>query len=201
VLLLMAAFRSVIVPLVSAGLTLASTAAAYGVIVAVFQWGWLGLGIGNGATAPVDPWIPLMLFALLFGFSMDYQVFLLSRIREQWRQGASESDAVAGGLAATGRVITSAAAIMICVFAAFVAGDLRVLRVIGLGMAAAIFLDATLVRMAAMPALLRLLGRASWWFPRWLDRAIPAFLSETQPELTPHDAVAPKVQPGSTRSS
>ena len=115
----MAAFRSLLVPLVSAGPTLASTAAAYGVIVAVFQWGWLGPGIGNGATAPVDPWIPLMLFALLFGFSMDYQVFLLSRIREQWLGGASASDAVAGGLADTGRVITSAAAIMICVFAAF----------------------------------------------------------------------------------
>jgi RND superfamily putative drug exporter len=185
VLLLMAAFRSVIVPLVSAGLTLASTAAAYGVIVAVFQWGWLGSGIGNGATAPVDPWIPLMLFALLFGFSMDYQVFLLSRIRERWLDGASDSDAVADGLAGTGRVITSAAAIMICVFAAFVAADLRVLRVIGLGMAAAVFLDATLVRMVAMPAALRLLGRASWWFPRWLDHVIPAFLSETRPELTP----------------
>jgi RND superfamily putative drug exporter len=185
VLLLMAAFRSVIVPLVSAGLTLVSTAAAYGVIVAVFQWGWLGSGIDNGATAPVDPWIPLMLFALLFGFSMDYQVFLLSRIREQWLEGASESEAVANGLAGTGRVITSAAVIMICVFAAFVLGDLRVLRVIGLGMAAAIFLDATLVRMVAMPAALRLLGRASWWFPRRLDHAIPAFLSEAGPEPTP----------------
>ncbi len=185
VLLLIAAFRSVLVPLVSAGLTLVSTAAAYGVIVAVFQWGWLGSGIDNGATAPVDPWIPLMLFTLLFGFSMDYQVFLLSRIREEWLGGASDSDAVANGLAATGRVITSAAAIMICVFAAFVLGDLRVLRVIGLGLAVAIFLDATLVRMVAMPSALRLLGRAGWRFPRWLDRAIPAFLAETQPALTP----------------
>jgi putative drug exporter of the RND superfamily len=184
VLLLMAAFRSVLVPLVSAGLTLVSTAAAYGIMVAVFQWGWLGGGIDSGATAPVDPWIPLMLFALLFGFSMDYQVFLLSRIREEWLDGAAESDAVANGLAATGRVITSAAAIMICVFAAFVLGDLRVLRVIGLGMAVAIFLDATLVRMIAMPAALRLLGRASWWFPRWLDHAIPTFLSETRAERT-----------------
>jgi RND superfamily putative drug exporter len=180
VLLLMAAFRSVIVPLVSAGLTLVSTAAAYGVIVAVFQWGWLGSGIGNGATAPVDPWIPLMLFALLFGFSMDYQVFLVSRIREEWLAGVGDSDAVANGLAATGRVITSAAAIMICVFAAFVLGDLRVLRVIGLGMAVAVLLDATLVRMVAMPAALRMLGRANWWFPRWLDRAVPPFLSEVE---------------------
>jgi RND superfamily putative drug exporter len=193
VLLLAAAFRSVIVPLVSAGLTLVSTAAAYGVMVAVFQWGWLGSGIDNGATAPVDPWIPLMLFALLFGFSMDYQVFLLSRIREEWLGGATDSDAVANGLAATGRVITSAAAIMICVFAAFVLGDLRVLRVIGLGMAVAIFLDATLVRMIAMPAALRLLGRASWWFPRWLDRVTPAFLAEATPEAmaTPQATAAP----------
>jgi RND superfamily putative drug exporter len=179
VLLLMAAFRSVVIPLVSAVLTLLSTAAAYGVIVAVFQWGWLGGGIDNGVTAPVDPWIPLMLFALLFGFSMDYQVFLVSRIREEWRAGRAASDAVADGLARTGRIITSAAAIMICVFAAFVLGDLRVLRVIGLGMAVAVLLDATLVRMVAMPAVLQLTSRANWWFPSWLDRLVPGFLTET----------------------
>jgi putative drug exporter of the RND superfamily len=181
VVLLMAAFRSVIVPVVSALLTLLSTGAAYGVLVAVFQWGWLGGGIDNGATAPVDPWIPLMLFALLFGFSMDYQVFLISRIREEWRAGAADSDAVAGGLAKTGRIITSAAAIMICVFGAFVLGDLRVLRVIGLGMAVAVLLDATLVRMVATPAVLQLIGRANWWFPRRLERAIPNILSEVSP--------------------
>jgi len=181
VLLLMAAFRSVIIPLVSAALTLLSTGAAYGVLVAVFQWGWLGGGIDNGVTAPVDPWIPLMLFALLFGFSMDYQVFLVSRIREEWRAGRSASDAVADGLARTGRIITSAAAIMICVFAAFVVGDLRVLRVIGLGMAVAVLLDATLVRMVAMPAALQLTSRANWWFPSWLDRLIPGFLTEAGP--------------------
>jgi RND superfamily putative drug exporter len=182
VLLLMAAFRSVVIPLVSAGLTLLSTGAAYGVIVAVFQWGWLGGGIDNGTTAPVDPWIPLMLFALLFGFSMDYQVFLVSRIREEWRAGTvSDSDAVASGLARTGRIITSAAAIMICVFAAFVLGDLRVLRVIGLGMAVAVLLDATLVRMVATPAVLQLMGRANWWFPPALERAVPNFLAEIRP--------------------
>jgi len=183
VLLLMAAFRSVVIPLVSAVLTLLSTGAAYGVIVAVFQWGWLGGGIDNGVTAPVDPWIPLMLFALLFGFSMDYQVFLVSRIREEWRarpagSRTADSDAVANALARTGRIITSAAAIMICVFAAFVLGDLRVLRVIGLGMAVAVLLDATLVRMVATPAILQLTGRANWWFPRWLDRIVPSFLTE-----------------------
>ena len=167
VLLLAAAFRSVVIPVVSAVATLLSTGAAYGVMVAVFQWGWLGTGIDNGTVAPVDPWIPLMLFALLFGFSMDYQVFLVSRIREERLAGVTDSDAVARGLAKTGRVITSAAAIMVCVFAAFVLGDLRVLRVIGLGMAVAVLLDATLVRMVATPAVLQLLGRASWWFPRF----------------------------------
>ena len=180
VLLLLAAFRSVVVPLVSALLTLLSTGAAYGVLVAVFQWGWLGSGIDNGATAPVDPWIPLMLFALLFGFSMDYQVFLVSQIREAWRSGRGDSAAVADGLAGTGRIITSAAVIMICVFGAFVLGDLRVLRVIGLGMAVAVLLDATLVRMVLMPSVLQLMGRANWWFPRRLDRAVPSFLSEVQ---------------------
>jgi RND superfamily putative drug exporter len=122
-----------------------------------------------------------MLFALLFGFSMDYQVFLISRIREEWRAGQADSDAVAAGLAKTGRIITSAAAIMICVFAAFVLGDLRVLRVIGLGMAVAVLLDATLVRMVATPAVLQLVGRANWWFPRRLERAVPRILSEIQP--------------------
>jgi len=193
VLLLVAAFRSIVIPVVSALLTLLSTGAAYGVIVAVFQWGWLGTGIDNGATAPVDPWIPLMLFALLFGFSMDYQVFLISRIREEWAAGAGNSAAVGNGLASTGRVITSAAAIMICVFAAFVLGDLRVLRVIGLGMAVAVLLDATVVRMVLMPAVLQLMGRANWWFPSRLDRTIPSFLSEVQlatAAVTAHPATA-----------
>jgi putative drug exporter of the RND superfamily len=131
----------------------------------------LAKGFGPGTNGPllvalavpVDPWIPLMLFALLFGFSMDYQVFLISRIREEWRASPlADSHAVANGLAKTGRIITSAAAIMICVFAAFVLGDLRVLRVIGLGMAVAVLLDATLVRMVATPAALQLTGRANW---------------------------------------
>jgi putative drug exporter of the RND superfamily len=188
VLLLTIAFRSLAIPAVSAVSTLLSTGAAYGVLVAVFQWGWLGGGIDNGATAPVDPWIPVMLFALLFGFSMDYQVFLISRIRERRLAGDGDSDAVAGGMARTGRVITSAAAIMICVFTAFVLGDLRVLRVIGLGMAVAVLLDATLVRMVVTPAVFQLMGRANWWFPRRLDRAIPDLFSET---VEPSSAAAP----------
>jgi putative drug exporter of the RND superfamily len=179
-LLLMAAFRSVLIPVTSALMTLISTGAAYGVIVAVFQWGWLGPGIDNGRTAPVDPWVPLFLFALLFGLSMDYQVFLLSRIREAWRRNQDNTAAVADGLASTGRIITSAAAIMICVFGSFVLGDLRVLKLFGLGMAVAVLLDATLVRMVLVPSVMEILGRANWWMPRWLDRAVPPLAVEVQ---------------------
>ena len=170
-LVLMArAFRSVLIPVTSAVLTVISTGVAYGVVVAVFEWGWLGKGIASGTTAPVDAWVPVMLFTILFGLSMDYQVFLVSRMKEQRALGYSDSVAVTRGLATTGRVITSAAAIMICVFAAFVLGDLRVLRLFGLGMAVAILVDATLVRMILVPAVLQVTGRASWWAPRWLDR-------------------------------
>jgi RND superfamily putative drug exporter len=171
--LLTMAFRSVPIPILSAILTILSTGVAYGIVVATFQWGWLGSAIDLGTTAPVDPWIPVMLFTILFGLSMDYQVFLVSRIREAWVRGSDMSTAVSEGLASTGRVITSAAAIMICVFGAFVLGDVRVLRVFGLGMAAAILLDATLVRMVLMPSALHLLGEKGWWIPRWLDSLLP----------------------------
>jgi putative drug exporter of the RND superfamily len=191
VVLLMAAFRSVVIPLASALMTLVSTGAAYGVIVAVFQWGWLGPAIDNHTTAPVDPWIPVMLFALLFGLSMDYQVFLISRIREAWRNGQGDSVAVADGLASTGRVITSAAAIMVCVFGAFVLGDLRILKVFGFAMAVAILLDATLVRMVLMPATLQLCGRANWWFPKRLDRLIPDLMPEGDHEIPQASIGAP----------
>jgi putative drug exporter of the RND superfamily len=191
-LLLMAAFRSVLIPVTSALMTLISTGAAYGVIVAVFQWGWLGSGIDNGRTAPVDPWVPLFLFALLFGLSMDYQVFLLSRIREAWQRNQSNTAAVADGLASTGRIITSAAAIMICVFGSFVLGDLRVLRLFGLGMAAAVLFDATLVRMVLVPSVMEILGRANWWMPRWLDRAVPSLAVEVQ--TGPPDPRSPELR-------
>jgi RND superfamily putative drug exporter len=179
-LLLVAAFRSVAVPIASAIVTLLSTGVAYGVVVAVFQWGWLGSGIDQGTTAPVDPWIPVMLFTILFGLSMDYQVFLVSRIREAYLGGADASSAVTDGLATTGRVITSAAAIMICVFGAFVLGDVRILRVFGLGMAAAILLDATLVRMVLMPSILQIMGARSWWFPSSWERLMPRVLTEKE---------------------
>ena len=156
-LLLMAVFRSLAIPLKAVIVNLLSVGAAYGVIVAVFQWGWLGGLIGIGATSPIDPWIPLMMFTILFGLSMDYEVFLLSRMREEWRITHDNSSAVADGLAKTARVITAAAAIMICVFGSFVIGDpLHVLKVFGLGLAAAILIDATLVRMVLVPSIMEL---------------------------------------------
>jgi len=173
-LLLMAVFRSVAIPLKAVIVNLLSVGAAYGVIVAVFQWGWLGGFFGIGATGPIDPWIPLMMFTILFGLSMDYEFFLLSRIREEWRITGDNSSAVADGLAKTARVITAAAAIMICVFGSFVFGDpLHVLKVFGLGLAAAILIDATLVRMVLVPSVMELLGNANWWMPKWLDRVVP----------------------------
>ncbi len=181
-LLLMSVFRSVAVPVKAAIMNLLSVGAAYGVIVAVFEWGWLGGVIGIGKTGPIDPWIPLMLFTILFGLSMDYEVFLLSRIREEWRRTGDNGTAVADGLASTGRVITAAAAIMVCVFGSFVLGDLRVLKVFGLGLAVAVFVDATVVRSVLVPATMELLGKANWWFPRWLDRLVPTLSVEVDPD-------------------
>ena len=173
-LLLMAVFRSVVIPLTAAVMNLLSIGAAYGAIVAVYQWGWLSPVFAVSRTGPIDPWIPLMMFTITFGLSMDYEVFLLSRIQEEWRRTGDPGAAVADGIAATGRVITAAAAIMICVFGSFVIGDpLHVLDVFGLGLAVAILVDATLVRMVLVPSIMQLLGKANWWFPRALDRTVP----------------------------
>jgi putative drug exporter of the RND superfamily len=183
-LLLMAVFRSVAIPVKAVVVNLLSVAASYGVIVAVFQWGWLGGFFGIGDTGPIDPWIPLMMFTILFGLSMDYEVFLLSRIREEWRRSGDNSTAVADGLAKTARVITAAAAIMIFVFGSFIFGDpLHVLKVFGLGLASAILIDATLVRMVLVPSVMELLGTANWWMPRWLDRIVPRLGVEVDVEL------------------
>jgi RND superfamily putative drug exporter len=173
-LLLMAVFRSVAIPIKAAAMNLLSIGAAYGAIVAVYQWGWLSGVFGVSRTGPIDPWIPLMMFTITFGLSMDYEVFLLSRIQEEWRRTGDNSAAVADGIASTGRVITAAAAIMVCVFGSFVVGDpLRILDVFGLGLAVAILIDATLVRMVLVPSVMQLLGKANWWFPHWLDRSVP----------------------------
>lgn len=172
--LLMVVFRSIAIPLKAAAMNLLSIGAAYGAIVAVYQWGWLSSIFGVTRTGPIDPWIPLMMFTITFGLSMDYEVFLLSRIQEEWRRHRDNSAAVAHGIAATGRIITAAAAIMVCVYGSFVIGDpLRTLNIFGLGPAVAILVDATLVRMVLAPSIMQLLGRANWWLPAGLDRILP----------------------------
>ena len=171
-LLLMAVFRSLVVPLKAVIMNMLSIGAAYGVAVAVFQWGWLGDVFGV-EPAPIEPFIPMMLFAILFGLSMDYEVFLLSRMKEEYERTGDAVNSVADGLAATARVITAAAAIMVVVFGSFVLEDNRVIRLFGLGLATAIAIDATLVRMLIVPSTMELLGARNWWLPRWLDRIIP----------------------------
>jgi putative drug exporter of the RND superfamily len=172
-LLLMAVFRSVLVPIKAVIMNLLSIGASYGVIVAIFQWGWLKGLIGIDRTGPIEPWVPMMLFAIVFGLSMDYEVFLLSRMKEEFHRTGDNATAVADGLAATARVISAAAIIMVCVFSAFVLGDDRNLKLFGLGLAAAVFVDATLVRMVLVPATMELLGARNWWIPKWLDRILP----------------------------
>ena len=167
--LLMLVFRSLLVPLKAVIMNLLSIGAAYGVIVAIFQWGWIKGAIGIGKEGPIEAWVPMMLFAIVFGLSMDYEVFLLSRIKEEYDQSHDNADAVAAGLAKTARLITAAAAIMICVFGSFVLSDLRVLKLIGFGLAFAVLIDATIVRLLLVPATMELLGDRNWWFPKWLE--------------------------------
>ncbi|HET6949385.1 MAG TPA: MMPL family transporter [Acidimicrobiales bacterium] len=181
-LLLMVVFRSVLVPLKAVIMNLLSVGAAYGVLVAVFQWGWGRDLVGIGKDGPIEAWVPMMLFAVIFGLSMDYEVFLLSRIREEYDASGDNASAVADGLAATARVITAAAAIMFCVFAAFVLGSDRSLKMFGLGLAVAVLLDATIVRLVLVPATMELLGDRNWWLPRWLDRVLPVVHVEPVPE-------------------
>jgi RND superfamily putative drug exporter len=172
-LLLMAVFRSLLVPLKAVIMNLLSIGAAYGVIVAIFQWGWGMNLIGVGKAGPIESWAPMMLFAIVFGLSMDYEVFLLSRVKEEYDRTGDNASAVADGLTATARVITAAALIMVCVFAAFVLGHDRQLKLFGLGLALAVFIDATLVRMVLVPATMELLGDRNWWLPAWINRVLP----------------------------
>ena len=171
-LLLLLVFRSVLVPLKAVLMNLLSIGAAYGVIVAIFQWGW-GAGILGVSKAPIEAWVPMMLFAIVFGLSMDYEVFLLSAIREHYDRTDDNATAVADGLACTARVITAAALIMVFVFGSFVVSDVRALKLIGLGLAVAVAIDASIVRIVLVPATMELLGNANWWLPRWLSRVLP----------------------------
>ena len=172
-LLLVVLFRSILVPLKAALLNLLSIGAAYGVLVVVFQWGWGKELIGLETTVPIISFLPMFMFAVLFGLSMDYEVFLLSRVREEYLATGDNEASVIRGISSTARVITSAALIMISVFLGFVLGDDPVIKMMGLGLATAIFIDATVVRMVLVPATMKLMGDANWWLPGWLDRILP----------------------------
>ena len=198
-ILLMMVFRSVLVPLKAAVMNLLSIGASYGVIVAVFQWGWFKGVVGLEATVPIVAFVPMMMFAILFGLSMDYEVFLLSRMKEEYDRTGDNATAVADGLARTARLITAAAAIMICVFGGFVLSADRALQLFGLGLATAILIDVTIVRLLLVPATMELLGDRNWWLPRWVERLLPRIdidgardldlddlnLETNEPSLTP----------------
>ncbi|MGH8837755.1 MAG: MMPL family transporter [Jiangellaceae bacterium] len=182
-LLLLVAFRSIAIPVTAALMNLLSVAAAYGVVALVLEGGWAGQLIGIDTETPMPAFIPVLMFAVLFGLSMDYEVFLVSRMRESWLRTRDNSRAIVDGLSGTGRVITAAAAIMVAVFAAFIPSPEVFLKVIGVGMAAAIFVDATVVRMLLVPAIMHLLGRANWWLPASWERRLPQLHVEGRPEV------------------
>jgi RND superfamily putative drug exporter len=178
-------FRSLVIPLNTAVMNLLSAAASFGVLVAVFQWGWAAAAIGVGMPGPVESIMPVLLFPVLFGLSMDYQVFLLTRIHEAWLRHRDNRRAVRDGLAVTGGIITAAALIMIVVFAAFMLEDNRDVKEFGLGLAAAVLMDAVVIRSMIVPALMLLLGRSNWWFPRRLDQILP-HVSVEEPAAARH---------------
>lgn len=179
--LLLLVFRSILVPLKAVIMNLLSIGAAYGVLVAVFQWGYGSSLLGLGSTGPIESFVPMIMFAILFGLSMDYEVFLLSRIKEEYDRTGDNATAVADGLNYTARVITAAAAIMVTVFASFVLDNNRVIKEFGLGLAVAVLLDASVVRMILVPSSMELLGKANWWFPKWLQW-LPKLHVEGDPE-------------------
>ncbi len=172
-LLLMLAFRSVVVPLTAAVMNLFAAGASFGVIVAIFQWGWGAEALGIGKGGPIEAFAPVLFFAILFGLSMDYQVFLVSRMHEEWVHTGDNRRAIKVGQAETGGIITAAAFIMITVFGGFVLGDNRVVKLIGIGLASAIFIDAFILRTVLVPSLMHMFGKANWWFPKWLDKITP----------------------------
>jgi uncharacterized membrane protein YdfJ with MMPL/SSD domain len=189
-LLLLFVFRSVVIPVKAAVMNLLSITAAYGVLTAVTQWGWGGRLFGFPEPMPVTTWVPVFLFVILFGLSMDYEVFLLSRIRESYLVSRDNSAAVVAGLASTARVITAAAAIMVVVFLSFCLTPDPGVKQVGLGLAVAVLIDATVVRLVLVPAVMEMLGRANWWMPRWLARVMPA------PQLSSHQATEPLLKTG-----
>jgi RND superfamily putative drug exporter len=189
-ILLMAVFRSVLVPLKAIVMNLLSIGAAFGIVTAVFQHGWGASIIGVDNTGPIIAFFPIFLFSIVFGLSMDYEVFLMSRIHEEWEHKKDATEAVTRGLALTGRVITAAAAIMITVFASFLLGDERIVKLFGLGLASAVLVDALIIRSILVPAIMQIFGTKAWWMPEWLSKILPNLAVE--PAETPHPDGAPK---------
>jgi RND superfamily putative drug exporter len=173
-ILLLVLVRSVAIALKAALMNLLSIGAAYGVLTAIVQWGWLGRALGFPTAMPVTAWVPLFMFPILFGLSMDYEVFLISRVREEYDAGLPTRRAVTRGLARTARVISAAAAIMVCVFLSVLLGADIAVKQMGLGLGVAVLVDATVVRMVLVPAVMELLGAVNWWLPGWLARLLPA---------------------------
>ncbi|NDL59498.1 MMPL family transporter [Phytoactinopolyspora mesophila] len=194
ILLLVVAFRSIVIAVTAAVMNLLSVAAAYGVAAFFLQGGWAGQLIGIDTATPMASFVPVIMFALLFGLSMDYEVFLISRVREAWVRTQDNSQAIVSGLAGTGRVITAAAAIMIVVFASFIPSDQIFVKIFGVGMAAAILIDATVVRMLLVPAVMHMLGRSNWWLPRAMERRMPQLNVEGRPEIFLHPS-EPELRP------
>jgi RND superfamily putative drug exporter len=189
-LLLLCVFRSLVIPLTAAVMNLLSAGAAFGVLTAVFQHGWGASIIGLNTTGPIEAFLPVLLFPILFGLSMDYEVFLISRIYEEWHRRGDNTQAVTHGLAATGRTITAAASIMVLVFGSFVLGGEWIIEMFGIGLASAVLLDALIVRSVLVPSLMILMGAANWKLPRWLDRVIPQFNVEGSVQRDPADGHA-----------
>jgi RND superfamily putative drug exporter len=196
-LLLTIVFRSIWVPLKAMAMNLLSIGAAFGLVVAVFQWGWGASLIGVDSTGPIISFFPIFLFAIIFGLSMDYEVFLMSRIHEEWEGRKDATEAVTRGLALTGRVITAAAAIMVTVFLSFLIGEDRVIKLFGLGLASAVFIDAVIIRSVLVPAVMQLLGARAWAFPDWLDKILPRLHVEPEEEKTAPTGEQPAVQQSS----
>jgi RND superfamily putative drug exporter len=171
--LLMLAFRSLVVPFTAAAMNLFAAGASFGVVVAVFQWGWLSDLLGVGGGGPIEPFLPVMFFAILFGLSMDYQVFLVSRMHEEWVHTGDNARAVRIGQAETGGIITAAALIMIAVFSGFLPATQRVIKMFGLGLGAGVFIDAFILRTVLVPAVMHVIGPANWYYPKWLEKITP----------------------------
>jgi RND superfamily putative drug exporter len=201
-ILLLLAFRSLVIPATAAVMNLLAAAGSFGVVVAIFQFGWLSDSMGAGPGGPIDAWMPVMLFAILFGLSMDYQVFLVSRMHEEWVHTGDNRRSVTVGQGETGGIITAAALIMIAVFLGFLLSPGRPIKMFGTGLASAVFLDAFILRTALVPALMNIFGRSNWYLPRWLDRITRRRVSEHPSTTGPRTSAnwpAPRTRRSSVR--